>query len=122
MKTADDRRAPEGNRIVGGLMALIMGIVTMVRLSKNVPRKLTEAALYGTCYSETINGSADKSASSSEYISMVKRVAELEEKMSVVFNRQQAAMPPDREEMLAAALNRVNNLEQELSATGKVIH
>lgn len=102
-------------------MALVMGFVTMVRLSRNVPRKLTEAALYGTCYSETITSSADKPVPSNEYISMVKRVVELEEKMNVVLNKQPAAMPPEREEMLVAALNRVNNLEQELSATRKVI-
>ncbi|GKV42800.1 hypothetical protein SLEP1_g50167 [Rubroshorea leprosula] len=119
--STDVIKAPEGNRIVGGLMALVMGFVTMVRLSRNVPRKLTEAALHGTCYSETIRGSADKPVPSNEYISMVKRVAELEEKMNVVLNKQPAAMPPEREAMLVAALNRVSNLEQELSATRKLL-
>lgn len=119
-KAVDVRMAPGGNRIVGGLMALVMGILTVVRLSKNVPRRLTEAALYGTCYSETINGGTDKSMPSSEYIAMVKRVVELEEKMSNL-SMQPAVMPPDREEKLVAALNRVNHLEHELSTTRKVL-
>ncbi|KAF3513164.1 hypothetical protein F2Q69_00004441 [Brassica cretica] len=33
--------------LVGGVIAFVMGILAMVRLSKHVPRKLTEAALFG---------------------------------------------------------------------------
>ena len=111
--------------LVGGVMAFVMGIVAMVRLSKDVPRKLTEAALYGNsvCYEESMSkqNKAQFAApvSSSEYMLMVKRMAELEDKC-MFLDLKPANVDSEKEEKLQAALNRVQVLEQELTETKKV--
>lgn len=96
----------------------------MIRLTRNMPRKLTEAVLYGN--PAYCNGMAMKanqfpapSMSSNDYMNMMKRMAELEEKVTVL-SKKPTLMPPEKEEMLNNALNRVSALEQELSATKKV--
>lgn len=108
-----------------------MGFVTMVRLTRNMPRKLTNATLY----SSSMFGDVDSvmkpqaqpyqllapaiSISTADYFSILKRMSELEEKVIVLSNKP-AVMPPEKEEMLNAALRRVDALEQQLSATKKV--
>ncbi|XP_022726987.1 phosphatidylinositol/phosphatidylcholine transfer protein SFH3-like [Durio zibethinus] len=124
----DDGRATEGmgTNIFGGIMAFVMGIVTMVRLSRSIPRKLSEAALYGgqVYYANPmITGHASQlppPITSSDYFSMMKRMAELEEKVNILIVKP-AAMPPEKEEMLDAALSRVCILEEELSAAKKAL-
>ncbi|CAA7044794.1 unnamed protein product [Microthlaspi erraticum] len=110
-----ERRGGEGY-LFGGVMSLVMGLVTVVRLTKNMPRKLTEAAIYG--------GEAEKGekamVSSQDYMSMVKRMAELEEKCRFLDN-QPAAFSPEKEEILTAALSRVDELEIQLSNTKKTL-
>lgn len=106
-------------------MALVMGIVTMVRLTRTMPKKLTEAAIYSsTVY---YDGSMAKhpalpspaAVPLSDYMTMMKRMAELEERVNIL-NMKPAAMPADKEEMLNIALGKVETLEQELEATKKV--
>ncbi|XP_056859849.1 phosphatidylinositol/phosphatidylcholine transfer protein SFH1-like isoform X2 [Raphanus sativus] len=112
--------------LVGGVMAFVMGIVAMVRLSKDVPRKLTEAALYGNsvCYEDSMSkhnqAQFAATVSSSEYMLMVKRMAELEEKC-MFLDMKPANVDTEREEKLQAALNRVQVLEQELTETKKAL-
>ncbi|KAK1570785.1 hypothetical protein Q3G72_007003 [Acer saccharum] len=53
------------------------------------------------------------------YISMTKRMADLEEKVNILTIKP-ATMPPEKVEMLNTAVNRVNAFEEELSATKKV--
>lgn len=55
----------------------------------------------------------------SDFMSVLKRMAELEEKANVL-SMKPAAMPAEKEEMLNAAICRVDALEQELEATRKV--
>lgn len=100
-------------------MAIVMGIVTMIRLTRNMPRKLTEAALYGG--SVYYDGTMMKAPaiSSNDHMAMMKRMADLEEKVAVLSMR--PTMPPEKEELLNNALNRVSTLEQQLSATKKVL-
>lgn len=112
--------------LVGGVMAFVMGIVAMVRLSKDVPRKLTEAALYGNsvCYEESTRSKQNQAqfaapVSSSEYMLMVKRMAELEDKC-MFLDLKPANVESEKEEKLQAALNRVQVLEEELTETKKV--
>ncbi|KAL0799170.1 hypothetical protein Bca101_054345 [Brassica carinata] len=96
------------------------------RLSKDVPRKLTEAALYGNsvCYEESMSkqNKAQFAApvSSSEYMLMVKRMAELEDKC-MFLDLKPANVDSEKEEKLQAALNRVQVLEQELTETKKAL-
>lgn len=124
----ENYKVPEGfsNQIVGGIMALVMGIVTMVRLTRTMPKKLTEAAIYSsTVY---YDGSMAKhpalpspaAVPLSDYMTMMKRMAELEERVNIL-NMKPAAMPADKEEMLNIALGKVETLEQELEATKKAL-
>ncbi|CAH8386547.1 unnamed protein product [Eruca vesicaria subsp. sativa] len=129
-KTAKGGKGPQKKDdgfLVGGVIAFVMGILAMVRLSKGVPRKLTEAALFGnSVYSEqskTTEPNQDQLStpvSSSEYVLMAKRMSDLEEKYMSLDSK-----PTDdgleKENKLLAALNRVQVLEQELSETKKAL-
>ncbi|CAN7059790.1 unnamed protein product [Brassica rapa subsp. trilocularis] len=110
-----ERKGGEGY-LFGGVMSLVMGLITVVRLTKNMPRKLTEAAIYG--------GAAEKGetamVSTQEYMSMVKRMAELEEKCRSLDN-QPAPFSAEKEQILNAALTRVDQLEFQLSETKKTL-
>ncbi|XP_052203669.1 phosphatidylinositol/phosphatidylcholine transfer protein SFH3-like [Diospyros lotus] len=112
------------NHIFTGLMTFIAGIVTVVRLTRNMPRKLTDATLYSSSMfgaDPMMKSQLPASMiSSTEYMSMMKRMAEMEDKVTFLIN-QPATMPPEKEEMLNAALNRVDVLEQELLATKKAL-
>ncbi|CAN6687443.1 unnamed protein product [Malus baccata var. baccata] len=123
----DTRKVPDGltNQLLSGLMAFIMGIVAMIQFTRSMPRKLTDAAWYGSPV--YYNGVVVKgqplpapAISRTDYMNMMKRMAELEEKLYALSSKP-AVMPPDKEEMLNAALNRVNTLEQELSSTKKAL-
>ncbi|BAT77504.1 hypothetical protein VIGAN_02008500 [Vigna angularis var. angularis] len=107
------------NHFVGGIMAFIMGIVTMIRMTKNMPRKLNEATLFSN--SGYYEGTMMKAAPFSciDYMTFMKRMAELEEKVTVLNKR--SIMPPEKEEVLNNALNRVTTLEQDLVATKKAL-
>lgn len=123
-------KAPDGfsNQFFNGVLAIVMGIVTMVRLTKNMPKKLTDGTLYSSpvYYVDSAMQSKgghrlpETTISTSEYMTMLKRMAELEEKVSAMCMKQ-SAMPPEKEEMLNTAISRVEALEQELSSTKKVI-
>lgn len=123
----ENYKVPEGfsNQIVGGIMAVVMGIVTMVRLTRTMPKKLTEAAIYSSTvyYDGSMSRHpalpAPAAVPLSDYMTMMKRMAELEERVNVL-NMKPAAMPADKEEMLNIALGKVDTLEQELQATKKV--
>lgn len=122
--TMDYNKASEGisGQIVGGVLAFVMGIITMIRLTRNMPRKLTEAALYGDPV--YYNGMMIKKAqqapiSTADYMTMMKRMAELEDRMNILSSRP-AVMAPEKEDLLNVALKRVDALEQELAAAKKV--
>ncbi|XP_039040814.1 phosphatidylinositol/phosphatidylcholine transfer protein SFH3-like [Hibiscus syriacus] len=122
----------EGKRmstnVFGGLMSFVISMVAIIRLSRNVPRKLTEAALYNgqvhqskpmiTGY--TTDQSQQPPIKSNDYVAMEKRMAKLEEAMSFLIQKP-ATMPPEKEEMLNDALSRVCTLEVELSAAKKAL-
>ncbi|KAK4741120.1 hypothetical protein SAY87_024708 [Trapa incisa] len=133
-------KAAEGglsNQFFNGVLAIVMGILTMVRLTKNVamvrltknmPKKLTDGTFYSSSvyYDDSRVQSRgghrlpEQTISTSEYMTMIKRMAELEEKVSVLYTKQ-GAMPPEKEEMLNTAMDRVEALEQELSSTKKAL-
>ncbi|KAK8490274.1 hypothetical protein V6N11_048200 [Hibiscus sabdariffa] len=108
-----------GSGIFGGFMAFLMGIIAMVRISSRMPKKQREALGYGSgqvYYANQITGPVSQLPPpiTTEFVAMTKRMAELEEKV-VLLSTKPAVMPPDKEEMLNAALNRVCVLEKELS-------
>ncbi|KAA8547531.1 hypothetical protein F0562_003960 [Nyssa sinensis] len=117
------------NPIFTGVMSVVMGIVTMVRLTRNMPRKLIDATLYSSSMcrvDETTKGQTHPyqlpapAISNTDYMSMMKRMGELEEKV-IVLSKTPVAMPPEKEQLLNATLSRVDALEQELSATKKAL-
>lgn len=57
--------------------------------------------------------------SDADFKSALKRMAELEDRVNVL-SMKPASMPPEKEEMLNAALSRVDVLEHELATTRKV--
>lgn len=105
-------------------MTFVMGIVTMVRLTRNMPTKLTDANHYSSSMrpddpTRKSGAYLPPAISSGDYVTMVKRMNELEAKLNVLTNKP-AALPPEKEEMLNNAMNRMDNLEQELAAAKKV--
>ncbi|KAJ6385935.1 hypothetical protein OIU77_028990 [Salix suchowensis] len=117
--------AQRGSRkIVNMILAVVMGIVTMVRTSRNMPRKLAEVVVYGSqIYADEVAKShllPAPSISTSEYKNMMLRMAEMEEKLNVLSSKSQA-MSPEKEEMLNATLRRADTLEQELSIAKKAL-
>ncbi|WJX61008.1 hypothetical protein P8452_46153 [Trifolium repens] len=59
-------------------------------------------------------------ATSKEFMTVMKRMAELEDKMSNI-NHQPVLMPPEKEEMLNNTISRADLLEKELLATKKAL-
>ncbi|KAL3651883.1 Phosphatidylinositol/phosphatidylcholine transfer protein sfh12 [Castilleja foliolosa] len=114
------------NNLLTGVMTLVMSVVTMVRMTRNMPKRLTDAALSGSIYGVDAlikgQGSAYSlpapAISNEDYFIMMKRMNELEEKVSVLIKKP-STMPTEKEEMLNNAVNRVDALEQELLATKK---
>lgn len=96
----------------------------MVRLTRNVPRKLTDSNLYSKptyCDDETMLKSQETTpaVSDADYRAVIKRMAELEESLNVM-SKKPVTMPAEKEEMLNSALSRVDVLEHELAAAKKV--
>ncbi|KAI7739159.1 hypothetical protein M8C21_027267 [Ambrosia artemisiifolia] len=119
-----------GNHLLSGMISLVMGIMTMVRMTNNMPKRLTDATLYSNgihhdddddivkkLKSRPYNGQMP-AVSTVEYLSMMKRMGELEEKV-VVLESRPVEMPPEKEDILNNALSRVEALETELAATKK---
>lgn len=105
-------------------MAFVMGIVTMVRLTRNMPKKLTDSTFYSStvCDGDTMiktQGPSYPAISGTDLMSVMKRMAELEERMSML-NVKPATVPAEKDRMLKTALGRVDALEQELMATKQV--
>ncbi|KAE9614609.1 hypothetical protein Lalb_Chr05g0229981 [Lupinus albus] len=114
------------SQIFTGVMAFVMGIVTMVRMTRNMPKKLTDANFYSnnSVYAGDQQVSSNQmttnpAISAQEFVTVMKRMAELEEKM--INMNQNPSMPPEKEEMLNAAITRADALEQELMATKKAL-
>ncbi|KAL6560810.1 Phosphatidylinositol/phosphatidylcholine transfer protein sfh3 [Orobanche gracilis] len=122
------RETPHGlsNHLLTGVMTFVMGVVTLLRMTRNMPKRLTDAALSNSVYNvdalfkgQTSTYSLPPTTITTEdYLIMMKRMNELEEKVRVLVKKP-TSMPPEKEEMLNNALNRVDTLEQELLATKK---
>ncbi|XP_077219591.1 phosphatidylinositol/phosphatidylcholine transfer protein SFH3-like [Tasmannia lanceolata] len=125
-------KAPGGGstQIFAGVMAFVIGIFTILRATRNMPKKLTEAAL-GCAppvyyVDKMVKGQAYHHQlpvpviSGSEYSSVIKRLGELEEKVKIL-SMKPSEMPIDKEEMLNATVSRVDALEAELRTTKKAL-
>ncbi|URD89681.1 CRAL/TRIO, N-terminal domain [Musa troglodytarum] len=104
-------KGPDGfsNQIVSGVMAFVMGIVTMMRVGRATPRKIANADINGSI--PMLKGQMHQSqlpaptVSAAEFSSVLKRLGELEEKVSVLSTKP-TEMAPEKEEMLNAAVMR----------------
>ncbi|XP_026659078.2 phosphatidylinositol/phosphatidylcholine transfer protein SFH3-like isoform X2 [Phoenix dactylifera] len=128
---SDVYEGPDGfsNHILAGVMVFVMGIVTMLRATRVIPKKIVDAAIdYASpvyCAETLVKGQMHQqlpasTVSAAEYSSVMKRLRELEEKMSIV-DMKPAEMPVEKEEELKAAVSRMNALEVELAATKKAL-
>ncbi|XP_009781458.1 phosphatidylinositol/phosphatidylcholine transfer protein SFH3-like isoform X1 [Nicotiana tabacum] len=113
----DASKSPQGfsNQLFTGVLTLVMGIVTLVKMTRNMPRKLADATLQAHGYQ--LN---EPTISANEYFSMMKRMEELEEKVITLSNKPNA-LPPEKEELLNNAMKRIDTLEQDLCATHKAL-
>ncbi|KAG8055731.1 hypothetical protein GUJ93_ZPchr0001g30378 [Zizania palustris] len=94
------------NRITTWLTVLIMGIIAVLR---SVPSKMT-ARLSNQAITSDNN----------THSSVLRRLGELEEKLQEL-EAKQSQMPSDRDELLNAAIRRVDALEAELISAKKVL-
>ncbi|CAM8921803.1 unnamed protein product [Rhodiola kirilowii] len=116
------------SNVFNAVMTLVLGIVAVLRLARNIPRKLTNATIYSSpdycagTIKEMVASSQlpGPTISSTEYMSVVTRLADLEEKM-ITLSKKPVVMPSEKEEMLNAALACVDALEQELATTKKAL-
>ncbi|XP_065851312.1 phosphatidylinositol/phosphatidylcholine transfer protein SFH12-like isoform X2 [Euphorbia lathyris] len=116
-KGADGLGAP----VYSGVVAFVMGIVAMIKVTRNMPPSMTNGNMYSkSMYDQSDDKSMGGSmVSAADYMAVVKRMAELEEKVNVLNNR--PAISPEKEEMLNAAVERAETLEQELIETKKAL-
>ncbi|CAH9125861.1 unnamed protein product [Cuscuta epithymum] len=116
------KSADKGSQLFSSMMTFVMGVVTMVRMSRHMPSKLTDATFYsGSMRDGMVKVSEPPAAVSvTEYLSMMKRMGDLEEKV-ITLSKKPSTMPPEKEEQLSNALNRVDALEQQLAATNKAL-
>uniref|UniRef100_A0A0V0IL84 Putative phosphatidylinositol/phosphatidylcholine transfer protein SFH3-like n=1 Tax=Solanum chacoense TaxID=4108 RepID=A0A0V0IL84_SOLCH len=124
----DISKSPDGfsNHLFTGVMTFVMGVVTMVRMTRNMPRKLTDSTLLSgslkgvDMHVKPVHGQeyrlSGPAISNNEYFSMMKRMGELEEKVISLSNKP-SSLPPEKEEMLNNVMSHVDKLEQELCAT-----
>ncbi|CAL4951649.1 unnamed protein product [Urochloa decumbens] len=115
--------------LFGGIIALVMSIATMLRVTCNMPGKVVGSALVGAKPSTLAKSKSKLQArqrskispetvKAAEDVVSTKRLADLEEKIIALLTKP-ATMPADKEEMLQAAVSRVSALEEELAATKK---
>ncbi|KAL5226964.1 hypothetical protein ABZP36_015229 [Zizania latifolia] len=95
------------NRITTWLTVLIMGLIAVLR---SVPSKMT-ARLSNQAIA----------CDNNTHSSVLRRLGELEEKLQEL-EAKQSQMPSDREELLNAAIRRVDALEAELISTKKALY
>ncbi|CAN0919195.1 Phosphatidylinositol/phosphatidylcholine transfer protein SFH10 [Linum grandiflorum] len=116
--------------LITGVMAFVTGIVTMIKVTRNMPKKLSNGTVYpGPMYYEepmpravqpVVTQPAVPTVAVSEFMAVVKKMNEMEDKVTVLSNRPNL-MPPEKEDLLNAALSRIDTLEEELAATKKAL-
>ncbi|KAG8070526.1 hypothetical protein GUJ93_ZPchr0006g45013 [Zizania palustris] len=103
------------NRLLfGAIMALVMSIATLLRVSRNTPNKLSKSK------AQQRSKMPVEAVSETECAVSAKRLAEIEKMVGAILARP-AEMPADQEEMLETAVRRVTALEEELAATKKAL-
>ncbi|KAF0925032.1 hypothetical protein E2562_015339 [Oryza meyeriana var. granulata] len=123
-------------QVVTGFMAFVMGVVAMFRVGKIAPKRAMDAAMgIATMEAmaknrklmqqqqrqhEQLAGPDTVTVSAAQYEALVKRLSDLEEKVAALSARP-PEMPAEKEDMLKAAVTRVEALETELESTKKLL-
>ncbi|RHN61321.1 putative cellular retinaldehyde binding/alpha-tocopherol transport, CRAL/TRIO [Medicago truncatula] len=108
------------NQFSGRIMAMVLGIMTFIRMTRNIPTKMTAIALYGnSVYIDSNMVKAAPVISVDDHMALMKRMTDLEEKVNILSMR--PSMPPEMEELLNSTLTRVDTLEQELATAKKAL-
>ncbi|KAJ8630838.1 hypothetical protein MRB53_024161 [Persea americana] len=123
-------KAGNGSQMFGGVMAFVTGVVAILRLARNMPSNINDAALeraasvYGI--DTMVNGQKQHQQlpfpiiSAADFSSAVKRLGQLEEKVRAL-SVKPAQMPFDKEEKLDGAVSRIEAIETELMGTKKAL-
>ncbi|GFP87772.1 phosphatidylinositol/phosphatidylcholine transfer protein sfh8 [Phtheirospermum japonicum] len=118
----DSPKTPEvyHARLLAALMSFVMTLFLFFRSICHVTKKLGDDA--STQHDQTPTPSPTPSLIETQVLtSVVKRLGELEEKVNTL-QEKPSEMPYDKEELLNAAVYRVDALEAELIATKKALH
>ncbi|XP_052142415.1 phosphatidylinositol/phosphatidylcholine transfer protein SFH12-like isoform X2 [Oryza glaberrima] len=123
-------------QVVTGFMAFVMGVVAMFRVGKIAPKRAMDAAM-GIATMEAMAKNRKLmqqqqrqleqlpcpdtvTVSTAQYEALIKRLGDLEEKVAALTSRP-PEMPADKEDLLKAAVTRVEALETELESTKKLL-
>ncbi|XP_020270436.1 phosphatidylinositol/phosphatidylcholine transfer protein SFH12-like isoform X2 [Asparagus officinalis] len=115
------------NNLISGVMAVVMGFVTVIKVTRAVPKKIVSAAMDYTMQAEAMSKQHQQqppapvpTVSMAEFSVVAKRLGELEECLRVMSSK-----PPEfsfeKEQMLKSATSRVDKLESELQSTKKAL-
>ena len=112
------------SKILASVLAFIVGISATVRLARTMPNKLTNASIYSEPFyyvddSNMLKGQPPLFEPLPDYMSTLKRMAKLEERVNNLCSKP-ADLPREKEELLNAVTSRVEALEQDLLVTKKV--
>jgi len=133
LRTATMPSGSSWDMIIATLMASLMAIVVLVRsvkdlATKRLPYKTESEEIYSTLYPDSIAKEEFRPPSpapgfaEADLISAVlQRLGELEEKVQMLQDKP-SEMPCEKEELLNAAVRRVDALEAELIVTKKALH
>ncbi|KAK9129803.1 hypothetical protein Sjap_010290 [Stephania japonica] len=115
-------KVPQGvnKPIFAGMVAFIMGIVAMIRLTRDMPKRLLHANLYSQTNANNNQQLYQTLVSRNEYLSTLKRVAALEEKMTAL-SMSHMTKSAERETRLNVLESRANAMEQQLKTTMKAM-
>ncbi|XP_023517744.1 phosphatidylinositol/phosphatidylcholine transfer protein SFH12-like [Cucurbita pepo subsp. pepo] len=113
------------SKILASVLAFIVGISATVRLARTMPNKLTNASIYSEPFyyvddSNMLKGQPPLFEPLPDYMSTLKRMAKLEERVNNLCSKP-ADLPREKEELLNAVTSRVEALEQDLLVTKKVL-
>ncbi|WVZ78000.1 hypothetical protein U9M48_025781 [Paspalum notatum var. saurae] len=121
------------DKVIATLMACLMAIVMLVRsvkdlATKRLPYKDESEEKYSTLYPDSIPKEEFRPpspipafAEADLFAAVLKRLGELEEKVQML-QEKPSEMPCEKEELLNAAVRRVDALEAELIVTKKALH
>lgn len=121
LSEADKAAFGKQTQMFGGVMAFVTGVVTLLRLTRNMPKKDGDLD-----YLESmVKSQADQQLHfpvipTTDYSSVMNTLAQMEAKVTAL-TLKPAAMPSEKEELLNATMKRVEALENDLQSAKKAL-